>query len=455
MEGYGFIEDVDIINVPDRFKVLAAVDFPLMGREKFNWYTATPPIVRPETKLSVLDWFGRTMVDNLPEDVTVGVVCVALGSSKLEYLAKDFDPNRATEFDTWFRNIMAQYDNQPYNVLINCARKAQEQGTIKGILFQQGESDLYDPTWPERVKQFYNDILTDLNLEAADVPLFVGEAVPVTSEGQFGLINGMIADLPDIIPTAHIISASGLTHKTGDYAHFSSESYRVLGCRYAETVLRLQGIQSPKVAYSAEYRTTPTPNPDDGDYEFPFSEFNPFIKERVGSWNESTGAFTQAIYSFGGWEYDSPIDLSGYRYIVAELSEPQQIDTSFKIYDNRNYWAQCIKIPFGLNNTTVIADLQNEVATCTSESTVPFDASNIYRLGFSNWGGSPIYIKRVYATNTIDKGPSNIDDIVSDTDSNRLHCIYNLQGIAIPTADISSLPHGIYLVDGKKVFIGK
>lgn len=245
MEGYGDIEPIDTCNVSERFKTMAAVDFPSINRTKYNWYTALPPVVREDTHLSVVDWFGRTMVSNLPDSIDVGVICVAVGSSKIEYLDRDFDENILNGLSDWIKKILSKYDNKPYDVIIDCAKKAMAQGEIKGILLHQGEANYTDAQWPQKVKKLYTDMLNDLGLSAENVPLLMGEAVTIANFGKYGLVNGMMADIPDLIPTAHIVSSKGLKHK-GDNAHFSSESYRILGCRYAKTMLDILGYKNLK-----------------------------------------------------------------------------------------------------------------------------------------------------------------------------------------------------------------
>ena len=79
MEGNAKIEAQDLENVSDRFQMMAVVDNPEMGRVKGQWYTAVPPLCRPNTGLTPADYFGRTLVETLPEDVKVGVVHVAIG----------------------------------------------------------------------------------------------------------------------------------------------------------------------------------------------------------------------------------------------------------------------------------------------------------------------------------------------------------------------------------------
>src|SRR3954470_189696 len=72
MEGFPGTEQQDKASVDDRFRVLAAVGFPSSGRAKGNWYPAVPPLCRPSSGLCPADYFGRTLVSNLPPNMKVG-----------------------------------------------------------------------------------------------------------------------------------------------------------------------------------------------------------------------------------------------------------------------------------------------------------------------------------------------------------------------------------------------
>lgn len=89
MEGFPGIEAVDSGPVDGRFQVLAAVDFPKQGRVKGNWYPAVPPLSRPSAGLGPGDYFGRTLVSNLPPHIKVGLVNVSIGGCKIELFEKD------------------------------------------------------------------------------------------------------------------------------------------------------------------------------------------------------------------------------------------------------------------------------------------------------------------------------------------------------------------------------
>jgi hypothetical protein len=117
------------------------------------------------------------------------------------------------------------------------AKKAQEVGVIKGILLHQGESNNGDEKWPGMVKKIYKDMLSDLGLKAADVPIFVGETEYADMGGSCSWHNHVVAKIPEVIPTGHVVSAEGIPGNDTDPWHFSAAGYRTLGKRYAEKVL--------------------------------------------------------------------------------------------------------------------------------------------------------------------------------------------------------------------------
>ena len=108
MEGYGQIEAQDTANVPERFKMMAAVDFPKSGRKKGNWYTAVPPLCKEGNGLSPCDYFGRELVENLP-DVTVGIINVAVGGCSIDM----FDESKVDQYvntgPDWLKNAAKLY----------------------------------------------------------------------------------------------------------------------------------------------------------------------------------------------------------------------------------------------------------------------------------------------------------------------------------------------------------
>ncbi|UJH90799.1 sialate O-acetylesterase [Antarcticibacterium sp. 1MA-6-2] len=237
MEGHAKFEAQDTL-VNERFQVLQSVDCPELGREAGKWYPAVPPLSRCDTCLTPTDYFGRTLVQNLPEDIKVGVINVAVGGSKIELFDKDNYKEYVSSAPHWMVPAINKYNGNPYGHLVDLARKAQEKGVIKGILLHQGESNTGGEEWPEKVKAVYNNLLRDLNLNAEDVPLLAGEMVSEEQGGKCASMNSILARLPEKIPNAHIISSKGC-EAVNDGLHFSAAGYRELGERYGRKMLSL------------------------------------------------------------------------------------------------------------------------------------------------------------------------------------------------------------------------
>jgi len=244
MEGNARAEIRDMNGVDERFRMMAAVDDAGRKREKGHWYTAVPPLCRANTGLTPVDYFGRTLVATLPENVRVGVINVAIGGCHIETFMKDsisgYVAHRAPD---WMKGPLKAYANNPYEHLVEIARLAQKDGVIKGILVHQGESNTGDKAWPEKVKMVYESLLKDLGLKAKDVPLLAGEVVHADQGGVCASMNNIIRTLPQVIPTADVVSSAGCTCAT-DSLHFDAAGYRELGRRYAEKMLFLLGKNS-------------------------------------------------------------------------------------------------------------------------------------------------------------------------------------------------------------------
>ena len=252
MEGNAQWEAQDV-GVDSRFQMLATCNFSSPQRSMGNWYTAECPIVSPVGKLGPTDYFGRTMVEKLP-DKKIGVVAVAMGGSPIEMFDKDLYLQKYQDnYNEWWAQIARNYYGEnPYGRIIEMAKKAQKVGVIKGILLHQGESNCGDPNWPNMVKKIYNDMLSDLGLHATDVPLYAGEVeytgVGAQSGGCAGH-NTQVRRLPSVIPTAHVVSAKDIPGNGKDPWHFSAQGYRIFGMRYAQKVLSVSyGIQIEVVA---------------------------------------------------------------------------------------------------------------------------------------------------------------------------------------------------------------
>jgi hypothetical protein len=263
MEGGGRIEERDR-TVDPRFKVLADFDLPARERTMGMWYDAVPPLTRRTRGISLVDYFGRTMVANLPQEMRVGVVKLGVSGTRIELWDKDAFRGYLAGLppaDAWKARIANEYEGNPYAYLVKLAQIAQQSGVIKGILIHQGESNFEDEGWPQKVRKIYDDLMNDLNLRPEDVALLVGEVVHEDQHGEKANANKIMARLPGVVPNSYVISSAGIPCNP-DHLHFTADGQRELGRRYAEKVLRLMGYKaveprSPYVNLPPETRAKP------------------------------------------------------------------------------------------------------------------------------------------------------------------------------------------------------
>lgn len=227
--------------ISDRFINLSAVDD--ADRQMGEWRPALPPLCRYGTGICPVDYFGRKLLEYLPEEKKVGVINIAVDGTAIRIFDKDqFQGYCDSIQPDWMNNEVNFYDRNPYERLITMAKKAQEEGTIKGILIHQGCTDAYSDVWIKTVDKIYNDILTDLNLQAENVPLLVGEVIGSDQNGVCQHANPTIDRVHDFIPTAYTISSRGCEAGM-DHLHFSAAGYRRLGTRYGIKMLQLMGYE--------------------------------------------------------------------------------------------------------------------------------------------------------------------------------------------------------------------
>lgn len=227
--------------VDSRFRMMSAMDCTDKDRQMGNWYTATPPISDCNAGLSPADYFGRTLIENLPDSITIGVINVSVGGSRIELFDKENYKSYIETAPDWMLGWIRNYGGNPYGRLVEMAKLAQKDGVIKGFLMHQGESNPNDTLWTQKVKGIYDNLLSDLNLCSDKTPLLAGELLSAEFAGKCHLFNAFINQLPCVIPNAHVISSEGCPGMK-DGLHFTAEGYRILGRRYGEKMLSLQGV---------------------------------------------------------------------------------------------------------------------------------------------------------------------------------------------------------------------
>jgi hypothetical protein len=169
--------------------------------------------------------FGLTVADAHP-GITVGLIPCAVGGSPIDaWKPGEFYPPTKSH---------------PWDDAIRRAKLALRSGTLKGILWHQGESDSKAGLAPDYRRKLH-DLVARLRVEldAPTVPFIAGQL------GRFSdnpwdehreKVDTAHRELPRDVPFTAFVSSEGLNHK-GDKVHFDADSYRELGRRYAKAYL--------------------------------------------------------------------------------------------------------------------------------------------------------------------------------------------------------------------------
>ncbi len=343
MEGNARIEPQDSVGVSDRYLNLSAVDFSDKSRKKGRWYKAIPPLCRENTGLTPADYFGRTLLEYLPEDHRVGIVHVAVGGISIDGFLPDRIDAYAKTAPEWMKPMLAAYGGRPYDRLVAMGKIAKKKGVISGILMHQGETNTGDPAWPQNVRTVYENLLRDLDLRAEDVPLLAGEVVAADRGGICASHNALIDTLDRVIPTAHAVYADGCTQNF-DFLHFDAAGYRELGRRYAAEMLRIWGIPyTPEQDYRPSTPESPLVS---GAGAVTFNLRAPeakevllsgqFLKEPVPMVKGRGGLWTLTVTP-------EKRDIYPYNFIVDGVSVSDPLNR--EIFPNETFKASLVEIP--------------------------------------------------------------------------------------------------------------
>ena len=441
MEGNAAIKGKDRVGVDPRFMMMAAVDMPSSKRKKGEWYTAYPPLCRDYTGLTPADYFGRTMVENLPESIKVGVINVAVGGASIDLFDQDKCADYIKKEADWFKNYCSEYGNDPYKVLVTMAKKAQQNGVIKGILLHQGCTNNGQKDWPVRVKRIYVRLLHDLGLNEEETPLLIGELLSQEQGGICWGHNNVIAKTQPVIPNSYVVSSKDCPGAS-DGLHFTAEGYRMIGKRYAEKMLELLGPDYSGPKKEIDFDTT--------DTYFPLTAevFNPslYLEGKFVGASTVTYFTTTETYNgargFGGWRYTKGADFSAHKYLVVELRRKPSCKPVVRIYDTDDYLNPCFTYSIPATSKKEAIDL----TAMTAEDGTKIDPSHIYMVGFETDANNSLYLSSLYLSDD-GETPTGIESVPkSGEEADGI--LYDLQG-----RPVENPVRGIYIRNGKKVLV--
>lgn len=124
---------------------------------------------------------------------------------------------------------------------IERAKIAARHGTLKGVIWHQGESDSNSDasmTYGARLAQMIADLRAEVGMP--ELPVVVGQlGVHENSSDDYRRVNQALTDLPKTVPHCACAESAGLTFKK-DNVHFDADSAREFGRRYAKLMTALQ-----------------------------------------------------------------------------------------------------------------------------------------------------------------------------------------------------------------------
>jgi hypothetical protein len=133
-----------------------------------------------------------------------------------------------------------------YFEMLERARAASLAGQIAGLLFFQGENDAEGKTedrpheWGVYFIEFVNDIRTDLGIP--DLPVIFAQIK--SDDGLGGVVKKQQADVS--VHHVAMIKTDDLATQAEATVHFTTESYREIGRRFAEAYVGLATSVEPK-----------------------------------------------------------------------------------------------------------------------------------------------------------------------------------------------------------------
>jgi Carbohydrate esterase, sialic acid-specific acetylesterase len=215
MAGRGIVKPKDTI--PEkRILSINKVGQLIIAKEPLHFY---------EPLLTGLDCgysFGRTMIKNIPDSISILIIPTAIGGSSVsQWLG-----------DSLYRNVKL------YSNFIEKVGIAKQYGIIKGILWHQGESDANQkniPLYNERISKLFVKFRSAIGNN--NLPILLGELGAFSkTKKYFNLINKAIHDYSLQDKNTSVIFTSDLKDK-GDSLHFNSKGQRIMGQRFAEAYL--------------------------------------------------------------------------------------------------------------------------------------------------------------------------------------------------------------------------
>ena len=139
-----------------------------------------------------------------------------------------------SSINSWLKGAKDDY----YGEALSRIRQAMKYGTLKAIIWHQGEADSRNPeAYMAKLQKLVADLREDLG--DTKLPVIVGEIAEWRVNGTSDAFNKMLRTVPRHIPYSYCVSSRELVPLINENdPHFSADSQIILGRRYAEAAYK-------------------------------------------------------------------------------------------------------------------------------------------------------------------------------------------------------------------------
>jgi len=231
MSGYGRLLPADRTPVP------RVVELPTRYKGELKWGPAAHPLHNrlKSDRFGLGLSFAAEYLKDKP-GVVVGLIPVARGGAAIDRLKKG---------------------TGVYSDAMKKAAFAVQQGTIKGVLWHQGESDTVREAAAASYEKKLHQLIADLrkDLKDAELPFIVGNLAEFYGTSRehnqpdrvkrIDKVRGILRALPSRIKHTGFVESKGCSSPDKHMVHFDRKSYILLGRRYARVYKAVMDIGKP------------------------------------------------------------------------------------------------------------------------------------------------------------------------------------------------------------------
>lgn len=219
MAGRGQVEAMDTIPYPRILSINKNGEL-IIAKEPLHFYE--PAMTGLDCGLS----FGKELLKHVPDSVSILMLPTAVGGSSIRQWVNDSSFRGVTLFSNFKEKVEI----------------GKKYGTIKGILWHQGETDaskaetinMYDA----QLEKLFTSFRTEVGNQ--ELPVFIGELGSFSkNDAKWQSINSKISTFIERDSNSYLVKTSDLFHK-GDSVHFDAEGQRKMGERFAERFIEMQ-----------------------------------------------------------------------------------------------------------------------------------------------------------------------------------------------------------------------